>query len=234
MTRFPFQTAYTQARELYGLELRPDEFETLGVIAWDKIGNKEYQLYKYEITPIANTQGEWIIELPCNADIIEAVTADYEDYQKTSNQYLSANLQNGWIEDYIETRKFNTGSLYPSGKYVKYHQVGNCIKLEAEFQKITVWYKGFVADAEGLPFLSVKELDAIAVFCAYSDMFKKALVTKDGASMQFAQILEQKWKSFCTQARIPEYINQNEMDEILNVAASWDRKRFGKSFKPIH
>jgi hypothetical protein len=23
------------------------------------------------------------------------------------------------------------------------------------------------------------------------------------------------------------------MDEILNVAVSWDRKRFGKSFKPI-
>jgi hypothetical protein len=23
------------------------------------------------------------------------------------------------------------------------------------------------------------------------------------------------------------------MDEILNVSTSWDRKRFGKSFKPI-
>jgi hypothetical protein len=23
------------------------------------------------------------------------------------------------------------------------------------------------------------------------------------------------------------------MDEILNVATSWDRKRFGKSFKPV-
>jgi hypothetical protein len=31
--KFSFNTAYTQARELYGLELNPDEFETLGIIA---------------------------------------------------------------------------------------------------------------------------------------------------------------------------------------------------------
>ena len=64
-------------------------------------------------------------------------------------------------------------------------------------------------------------------------MFKKALLTRDQASMQLAQMLEQKWLKLCTQARVPDYINQNEMDEILNVATSWDRKRFGKSFKPI-
>jgi hypothetical protein len=50
--------------------------------------------------------------------------------------------------------------------------------------------------------------------------------------IQMSQLLEQKWKLMCTQARVPEYINQNEMDEILNVSSSWDRKRFGKSFKP--
>ena len=49
-----------------------------------------------------------------------------------------------------------------------------------------------------------------------------------------SQVSEQKWKNLCTQARIPDYMNQNEMDEVLNVATSWDRKRFGKSFKPIH
>lgn len=33
MKTFPFKTAYTQARELYGLTLTPDEFETMGIIA---------------------------------------------------------------------------------------------------------------------------------------------------------------------------------------------------------
>jgi hypothetical protein len=27
-------------RELYGVELTPDQFETMGLIAWEKIGNK--------------------------------------------------------------------------------------------------------------------------------------------------------------------------------------------------
>jgi len=40
MNRFSFNTAYSQLRELYGIELNPDEFETLGTIAWDRIGNK--------------------------------------------------------------------------------------------------------------------------------------------------------------------------------------------------
>jgi len=33
MRSFSFNTAYTQARELYGLELDPDVFESLGLIA---------------------------------------------------------------------------------------------------------------------------------------------------------------------------------------------------------
>lgn len=33
MKNYNFNTAYTQARELYGLELNPDEFETIGLIA---------------------------------------------------------------------------------------------------------------------------------------------------------------------------------------------------------
>lgn len=232
--KFNFNTAYTQARELYGLELNPDEFETLGIIAWDRIGNKQYKLYKYQVQPLQNQLEEWYVDLPCNVDQIEAVTADYEDYQKTSNQFLAGHTQNGWIEGYIETRKYNTGTLYPSGKYIKYRQEGNRLMLADKFNEVIILYKGFVADEDGLPFLNAKEVDAIAAFCSYSNLFKAGIVTRDSATLQLSQLMEQKWKNLCTQARVPEYLNQNEMDEILNVATSWDRKRFGKSFKPIH
>ena len=233
MSQFPFKTAYSQTRELYGLELNPDEFETLGIIAWDRIGNRQYKLYKYQVEPLQNELLEWFVELPCNVDQIEAVTADYEDYQKTSNQYLAGHTQNGWIEGYIETRKYNTGSLYPTGKFIKYRQEGNILKLADKFNKVNILYKGFIADEEGLPYLNSKEVDAIAAFCAYANDYKQARMTRDQVTMQFAQMSEQKWLKLCTQARVPEYINQNEMDEILNVQTSWDRKRFGKSFKPI-
>lgn len=58
MKKYSFNTAYSQTRELYGVELNPDEFETLGLIAWDRIGNKEYKLYKYLVTPDQNDLGE--------------------------------------------------------------------------------------------------------------------------------------------------------------------------------
>ena len=105
------------------MELTPDEFENIGLIAWDKIGNKDFRWYLYEVVPTKNSLGEWVIELPCNADILEAVTADYEDYQKTSATNLSGNIQSGWVEGYIESRKFNTGFGYISGKYIKYKDI---------------------------------------------------------------------------------------------------------------
>lgn len=233
MSQYPFNTAYTHARELYGLELNPDEFETLGMIAWDRIGNKQYKLYKYQITPIQNELQEWYVDLPCNVDQIEAVTADYEDYQKTSNTHLAGHTQSGWIEGYIETRKYNTNHLYPTGKFIKYTREGNTLKLADKFSIVNILYKGFIADEEGLPFLNQKEIEAVAAFLAYSNDFKQARMTRDSFTFQMAQKMEQMWLQKCTQARVPESISQNEMDEILNVQTSWDRKRFGKSFKPI-
>lgn len=233
MKKYPFYAAYTQARELYGVELAPDEFETVGLIAWDRIGNKDIKLYKYQTTPEKNDLGEYYIELPCNLDIIEAVTADYEDYQKTSPTSIFPINNNGWIEDYSESRKFNTNHFYSKGKYIKYIQEGNIIKLSEKFDTVTILYKGVYVDDEGLPELTESEIDAIAAFCAYTHDFKQARMTKDQATFQMAQIMEQKWKRKCNQARIPDSLSQNDLDEILNVSASWDRKRFGKSYKPI-
>ena len=232
MQTYSFNTAYTQARELYGLALTPDEFETIGLIAWDKIGNKQYKLYKYHTKPLFD-KNEYYVDLPCNVDIIEAITTDYEDYQKTTPTTISPNNQSGWIEDYIEYRKYNTNSLYMSGKFIKYREENNRIYLADKFDKVNILYKGVLVDDEGLPFLNSKELDAIAAFCQFVDVRKKANVNRDTQLFQMMPYWENNWKVLCTQARVPDYINQNEMDEILNVATSWDRKRFGKSFKSI-
>jgi hypothetical protein len=233
MKEYPFYTAYTQAMDLYSLELTPDEFENIGIIAWNKIGNKKHRLYRFQTEPVQDSSGAYYVDLPCNCDQIEAVTTNYEDYQKTTPIDLAGNNTSGWIEGYIESRKYNTNHLYPSGKYIKYTQEGNRIYLADKFAVVNILYKGFLADESGLPSLNDREIDAISSFCIYTDMFKKAIVTRDNSTFQMAQVLEQQWKTKCTQARVPDYLNQNEMDEILNTISSWDRKRFGKSFKPI-
>ncbi len=233
MKNYPFNAAYSQARELYGLELDPDEFETLGIIAWDKIGNKNYRWYVYEVRPTKTEKGEIIVELPCNCDIIEAVVTNYEDFQRTSPMNISTANPNSWIESYVENAKYNTPFGYISGKYVDYFRVENTLYLSDEFDKVRILYKGVLVDDTGLPYINEKEIDAIAAYCAYAYDYKQARLSRDQYTMQLSQISEAKWKRLCSQARVPDYINQNTMDELLNVSTSWDRKRFGKTFKPI-
>ena len=232
MKTYNFNTAYTQSKELYGVELDPNEFESIGLIGWGRIGNRVTRLYKYMVEPTL-VNGDYYIDLPCNCDIIESVTATYEDYQKTSPTTLAGQTISGWIEGYTESRKFNTGSLYPSGKFIKYEQEGNKLRLMDRFDKAVILYKGIVADEEGLPLLNEKELDAISTFCSFSYHRRRWLTTGDQATFQKSQYLENEWKRLCSAARVPEYLNQNDMDLILEVGVSWDRKRFGKSFKPI-
>lgn len=229
--KYPFYTAFTQAFELYGLELQPDEFETMGVTAWERIGNKQYKLYKMSAEPESIGNCEWKVDLPCNADIIEAVTRDGEDWGYTSNQ--SRRQNKGGVEHYIEDAKVQTNSLYISGGYVPYRKEDNSLIFDTGYKNINILYKGFVTDEEGLPLLTIKEVDAIAAFCAYASDFKAARVSRDRSTMELAMMMKQSWEKLCTQARIPSYINQNQMNEILDVATSWDRKRFGRSFKPL-
>jgi len=230
---YSFNTAYSQIRDIYGIELDQNDFENIGIIAWDKIGNKRYRLYHFHDHGHKDNEHRHYVDLPCNCDIIEAVTTNYEDYQKTSDMNLPGNMPNGWIEGYIESRKFNTNELYAPGKFIKYIRDGNRLFFNSEFHAVHILYKGVLSDEDGLPSLNEKELDAVSCFCAYTDTFKRALVTRDSATLQLSQILEQQWLRKCNQARVPAYINQNEMDEILNAASSWDRKRFGRSFKPV-
>lgn len=234
MKSYPFHTAYTHAREFFGLELTPDEFETIGIVGWEKIQNFKYRLYQYGAVPEYNTNtGEWYVELPCNVDTIEAVTAQFEDYQYTSNQHTTDTYINSWIEGFIEGRKRSTNPLYMSGKYIKYREEDNRLIFSSEYNYINILYKGIIVDDDGLPSLNSKEVEAVATFCAYTNTFKNAVLTKNQSTMQLAIMLKSLWEKACLQARIPYYLNQNEMDEILNAASSWDRKRFGKSFKPV-
>ena len=98
---------------------------------------------------------------------------------------------------------------------------------------VTVVYKGVILDEEGLPSLNYKEVEAIANYCAYVTTNKKAMVTKDKGTFEIAQMLKQEWQRTCDDARTPLYLNQNEMNQLLDVQTSWDRKRFNISFKPI-
>jgi hypothetical protein len=49
MKQYPLYTALTQLYELHGLELDEDTFETYALSAYNKIGNKNYRMYKTKL-----------------------------------------------------------------------------------------------------------------------------------------------------------------------------------------
>lgn len=226
-----FYSAISLVRELYGIELDEDVFETYALTAWNKIGNKQMKLYKSKFCPIPDGDCGSYIPVPCNLDTIEAITLNFEDAQIMNS--IHPHTHNQPIEQFIEGRKRFTNSLYLPGKLVSYRELGDKIYFKDLYPEVNILYKGVYTDEDGLPFINDKEKFAIATYCAYSEMFKRGLITKDQATIQLAQILKKDWLRACDQARIPYSISQNQMNEVLDIMSCWDRKIYNQSYKPI-
>ena len=87
-------------------------------------------------------------------------------------------------------------------------------------------------DEEGLPKLTDKEATAIATYIAYVDKYKEGLRTNNTVSINLATNLQNIWLKQCDQARVTQ-LSQNDMNEILDVKTSWDRKSYGITYKPL-
>lgn len=226
-----FHYAITLAQILYEVEGDNDDLEEIGLIAYNFIGNKNTRLYK-ALLDVNCEDGS--IELPCNVDIIEAVTyCGPEDWNYTSNTKEYGDHYSLYTENYIETKKAFLNPLYISGKYVEYKRVGNKLYVNRGLKKVIILYHGILLDEEGLPKINDKEAIAIAEYIAYVCKYKEAIRTNNQNILKMAQDLKQQWLIHCDAARVPEYISQEEMDQILNVQSSWNRKVYNKSYKPI-
>lgn len=225
-----FNSIFAYTKLLYDTELTPDEFEEIGLIAWNKIGNKQTKLYRYRSKIDCETL---TVELPCNCDIIEAVTYDFEDWRYVTNDTVNGDYQSQFIENYIEGRKLYNNPFYISGKFAKYERVNDTLYFDKDYGSVNILYKGIILDDDGLPFVNEKEKDAIACYLAYTKRFKEGWKTHNQNMIQEAQLLEQRWLRLCDAARVPQSISQNEMNEILDAKTSWNRKIFNKSWKYV-
>lgn len=214
---------------LYGIDMKEEDYEEIGLIAWDLIGNKRTRIYRYSVC--MDNCSDLSIELPCNCDLIECVTTSWEDYKSVSNTAPDGDLHSGFVEQYIEHRKSFNDSLYQSGKFIKYERVGDTLYLDRPYQQVNILYRGIVLDNEGLPEITDKEALAIATYCAWIVKYKEGLMTNNANIIQLATTLKQQWNVQCDQARTDQYLSQNEWDQILDAKTQWGRKQYGKSFK---
>lgn len=224
-----FLYAMTLSNQLYGLDIDENDWIETALIAWNYINNKRCKLYRLTTNIDCQTL---TVELPCNADIIEAVTYGFEDWRYTTDNLPEGDLNTAFTEEYIESRKAFNNPLYISGKYAHYERVGNTLYFDKNYGKVNILYKGVVVDEEGLPQLTDKEAMAIATYCAYVDKYKEGIMKNNGGILQIATLLENKWYKQVDAARVPTHIDQNDMNSILDASTSWDRKIFNKKYSP--
>lgn len=217
---------------MYGISLQEEDYEEIALVAWGLIGNKRSKLYRYT-TCIEPCQESF--ELPCNCDILEAVTAEWEDFQHVDNDSPVGRYGSFTTEQYIERRKHFQQPEYIEGKFINYERVGNTLHFNKNHGggKINILYRGLVLDDNGLPEITDKEALALSTYCAWVSKFKEGLLTNNGQIIQMANTLKQQWNVQCDQARSDYSWTQNEYDEILDAKTNWNRKIYNKSFKLI-
>lgn len=217
---------------LYGINIPEENYEEIALVGWGLIGNKRSKLYRYS-TYLQPHQDS--IELPCNCDILEAVTVDWEDFQHVDNSSPDERYGSSSTEQYIEGNKHFQEPLYARGKFLNYERVGNTLYVQKGNSggKVNILYKGLVLDENGLPEISDKEALALATYCAWVTKFKDGLSTNNPNIIGLANNLKQQWYTQCDQARTDFEWAQNNYDEILDVKTCWDRKLHGKAYKLI-
>lgn len=228
MKTVDFNDAFFKANLLYGLDGNYEDMEELGLIAWGKINSPLFKTYRI----IGEMNKDSLkFTLPCNCDEIIAVTRMTENWQRVNSETMTPNYIMSYYEEYSEANKDNVDPLYIPGEFIKYEQVQNELHFTQYFKKFRMLYRGYILDDEGLPLITEAQSFAIAAFLAWTAKYKEGYSTMNSNIIQFAEMLERKWRTAAAQAKITGPLNQNDMDRILNVTSSWNRKSFNKSFK---
>ena len=226
-----FKYAITLAQMLYDIDINDmDTLIEIGLVAYNFIGNKNTHLVA-EIVNVDHRTG--LVKLPCKADLVEAVTyPNAEDWSYTSNIKNNGDINTLNVEQYIESSKHAIDPLYVSGRFVKYRREGNYIYVNEKVEQVCILYHQEILDEDSLPIINDKEAIAIADYIAYTVKYKEALRSNNQAVFQMAQVIKRQWQLHCDAARVPEYVGQNEMNDLLEIMSSHNRKVHGRSYKP--
>ena len=225
-----FHYSITLAQMLYDVEGDTDDLEEIGLVAYNFIGNKRTALARAILPIDCKLQRA---KLPCDCDLIEVATyIGPEDWQDSSDIHEFGDINSLYVEDYIEGQKSFLDPLYQRGKLVKYRREGDYIYVNKGFGHIALLYHRSINDENGLPKINDKEAIAIAEYIAYTQKYKEAIKTHNKDLFTMAQELKRQWLFHCDAARVPEYVSQNEMDMVLDSKTTWNRKKYGYSFKP--
>lgn len=224
-------------KTMYGLSI--DEYDYLD-IAVDTLSNiKYFGTTEYIMYPVVDRDGK--ILLPCNVNTIDAVTSshmgekvfgtrvlfDMEGIINTDTYYRSERIRTGLGRAWEP----GIGGLEGTG-YISYHVNGKHIQVDKKNagQKIAVAYSGITSDLDGYPIITRKQANAIAAVVARVISLKGANRGDKGmASM--VEFYTGRAGVLVQAASIPEYITDNELDEVFDRLTTFNRKTVNRPSK---
>jgi len=230
---YNFTNAKAMMDTLYELNVQRDDFSELAYFAWKDIANKYGDTHIFTGTVGVDNK----LVLPNNVEFIESVNYPtyFSDYIINNSIFIYINGSRRFTETDKEWASYVDGS--------KRDVYGGNISFELESedvisfpqkdfsgQQVSVLYHGLLVDEECDPLLYYKEVKAIAHWVAFL-LFKKKASGGDVAAANMLQVVKPDAERAMAAARIPEILTQNEIDQIMNVRVSMDRKVYNSNYK---
>lgn len=226
----------------YGVTIDEYDYIDMAVDALRDI--KHFGITEYVAFVPVNLEG--YAKIPCNATIIDAVTAskmgkkvfhdrllsDMETTADTDNYFLQQEIMNniGYGTNYV-TRP-NLANAYGEG-YLSYFLTNDKrIKVDMVHKgsTIAIAYKGISVDPEGYPLITRKQANAIAAIVAKNVLTKRAY-RGDKIAISMLELAMANSARLKQAASIPERMTDNEIDTMLDAQTTFNRKTYRRPTK---
>jgi hypothetical protein len=116
----------------------------------------------------------------------------------------------------------------PVGNYVDFEHDGDKLIFNFDNKYVDVVFRIIPLDKDGYPYLTEKAVMAFAYWLNFVNVQRKYF--KKQADPNMLQIAEEMAKNHIAKARTPDALSKNEIDSLLNVMTSMNRKFYNTPF----
>lgn len=208
--KLPFLTAKARVKSRYGIEMELDDFIEKAYYIWRSIGNIATKSKTIEVVNPDNG----MITLPSDCEFLDSVRIKNNLY--FTNGYSSSGKK-------VEETEVNVEYVTVDDKNIKITSIGlEGLDLVIEYSSITV-------DPDGLPLLNDPEVEAIAANVAMQQSEINLFRNIAGADKQL-QYIKPIADRLLLAAKSSEKLSDDNLNKILDIKTSWNRKTFGDRF----
>ena len=222
----PYQTRWTALASLEGMGIKiPDAlFKEWAEWAIDVVGRNDLEI---RIATKVRENGE--VPLPCDVSAVEAATLDmdiFETWKGTPIDEQGKRVGMKTLNMDHSPVSMPTGLPYIDFQVTREDSIQVTPSLKGQY--VYVKAKTYITDRDGELLFTNKQIRAIMYYVIAIKAERDYLTGNTGIDPEKAMKRAQK---LVAASRVPDELSDNEIDRILNVKVSFDRKMYNKDFK---